>query len=81
MIRQAQPTVSFTARVTSEVDERRRRLQRQMGCALPGLLDKALRVLEYCLSTPDNASTARALSREQEASRGTSSGRRRRRAP
>jgi hypothetical protein len=56
MIRQAQPTISFASRVPSDVDARRRRLQRQMGCTVPDLLDKALRALERTLNTRDDPS-------------------------
>jgi hypothetical protein len=66
MARQAQPTISFASRVPSEVDARRRRLQRQMGCTVPDLLDKALRALEGSLNSADNAPVGRALTAEQE---------------
>jgi hypothetical protein len=49
MTRQAQPTFSFASRVPAEVDARRRRLQRRIGCTLLDLLDKALRALERSL--------------------------------
>jgi hypothetical protein len=67
MIPQAQPTISFATRVPVEVDARRRRLQRQTGCAVPDLLDKALRALEISLNSADNAPAGRALTPEQEA--------------
>lgn len=67
MARQAQPTISFASRVPSEVDARRRRLQRQMGCTVPDLLDKALRALEGSLNSAANVPVGRALTPEQEA--------------
>ena len=51
MTRQAQPTISFASRVPAEVDARRRRLQQQIGCTVPDLLDAALRALERSLNT------------------------------
>src|SRR5262249_44362272 len=58
MSHQAQPTVSFASRVPAEVDARRRRLQEQIGCTLPDLVDKALRALEHSLNNGTHASNA-----------------------
>lgn len=66
MIRQAQPTISFASRVPGEVDARRRRLQRQIGCTVPDLLDKALRALECALNTADSTPASRGLSPHQQ---------------
>jgi len=56
MTRQAQPTVSLASRVPTDVDARRRRLQQQIGCTVPDLLDKALRALERALNRGNDGS-------------------------
>ena len=56
MTRQAQPTVSLASRVPTDVDARRRRLQQQIGCTVPDLLDKARRALERALNRGNDGS-------------------------
>jgi len=44
-----QPTFNFHARIDSDTEERRRRLQMQTGLSAPGLIREALRELERSL--------------------------------
>jgi hypothetical protein len=42
----AKPSVAIAARVSCETDARRRRLQEQLQCTVPDLIDRALLALE-----------------------------------
>jgi len=55
-----QPTFNFHARIDSDTEERRRRLQEQTGLSAPRLVRKAFQELERHLNLPSERGTPRA---------------------